>query len=201
MAMATARTIPDDWYPGAIPPNAVLDETALIETSYSFVPYRSEAPIGLRMGRGSGIYTGTSLHIGRRGQVVVGNYALVTAVQIICDSLIEIGDYALISWNVILMDTYRVPFDPVDRRLELERIPSRVPRSIQSDVAAQPIHIGSNVWIGFDACVLPGVTIGEGSIVGARSIVVEDVPPYTIVAGNPTRFIRRLETENNHHGS
>ncbi len=198
--MATARTIPDDWYPGAIPRNAVLDETALIETSYSFVPYRSEAPVGLQMGRGSGIYTGTSLHIGRRGRVIVGNYALVTAVQIICDSEIEIGDYALISWNVILMDTYRFAFDPAVRRRELERVPLREPRSITSDVPALPIRIGSNVWIGFDACVLPGVTIGEGAIVGARSIVVEDVEPYTIVAGNPARVIRRLNMEKSHRG-
>jgi acetyltransferase-like isoleucine patch superfamily enzyme len=49
------------------------------------------------------------------------------------------------------------------------------------------------VWIGFDACVLPGVTIGEGSVVGAKSVVNENVPPYTVVAGNPARVIRQLD--------
>jgi acetyltransferase-like isoleucine patch superfamily enzyme len=59
----------------------------------------------------------------------------------------------------------------------------------------RPIRIGRNVWIGFDCCVLPGVTIGDGSIVGARSVVCEDVPPYTVVAGNPARVIRKIEND------
>ncbi len=199
--MRGGDTIPGDWHPGTIPQNVVLDETALIETTYSFLRYRSEAPVGLQLGRGSGIYSGTMLDVGPRGRIRVGKYALVTAVQIICDEEIEIGDCALLSWNVVLMDTYRVPIDPIGRRRELERVPLRVPRRVDAEVPTRPIRIGNNVWIGFDACVLPGVTIGEGSIVGARSIVVKDVPPYTIVAGNPARFIRRLDMENIHHGS
>lgn len=199
--MAGGRAIPGDWHPGTIPDNVVLDGTALIETTYSFLPYRSEAAVGLQLGPGSGIYTGTMLDVGPRGRVRLGACALVTAVQIICDAEIEIGDYALLSWNVILMDTYRVPFDPDERRRVLEGVPVRAPRRIEGETSARPIRIGSNVWIGFDACVLPGVTIGEGAIVGARSIVVEDVAPYTIVAGNPARLIRRLDTEDTPHGS
>jgi len=56
----------------------------------------------------------------------------------------------------------------------------------------QPIRLGCNCWVGFGACVLPGVRIGEGSIVAARSVVTEDVPDYVIVAGNPARFVRDL---------
>ncbi len=51
------------------------------------------------------------------------------------------------------------------------------------------------MWIGFNTCILPGVTIGEGAIVGARSLVLEDVAPYTVVGGNPARFIRRLDLD------
>jgi acetyltransferase-like isoleucine patch superfamily enzyme len=54
------------------------------------------------------------------------------------------------------------------------------------------VRIGRAAWIGFDACVLPGVTIGEGAVVGARSVVTADVEPFTIVAGNPARLVRRL---------
>jgi acetyltransferase-like isoleucine patch superfamily enzyme len=60
---------------------------------------------------------------------------------------------------------------------------------------ARPIVLRDNVWIGFDAIILPGVTIGEGSIVGARSVVTEDVPPYTIAAGNPARIIRAISPD------
>jgi acetyltransferase-like isoleucine patch superfamily enzyme len=48
------------------------------------------------------------------------------------------------------------------------------------------------VWIGFDACMLPGVDIGEGSVIGARSVVSESVEPYSVVVGNPARVVRRL---------
>lgn len=51
-------------------------------------------------------------------------------------------------------------------------------------------EIGSDVWIGFKAVIMPGIKIGDGAIVGARSLVTRDVPPYTIVGGNPARVIR-----------
>lgn len=52
------------------------------------------------------------------------------------------------------------------------------------------ITIGHDVWIGYDATILPGVTVGHGAIVAAKSVVASDVPPYAIVAGNPARVVR-----------
>jgi len=60
-------------------------------------------------------------------------------------------------------------------------------------VKSRPIIIEDNVWIGFDCVVLSGVTIGEGAIISARSVVREDVEPWTIVAGNPAVKIKKLE--------
>jgi acetyltransferase-like isoleucine patch superfamily enzyme len=192
--MKPGETLPWDWYSGIIPKNALIDETAYIETTFSFYLYRSTAPIGLRIGFGASTYLGTMFDVGPKGRVSLGKYALVHGARIICDDEIKIDDYALISWNVVLMDTYRVSLDPSERRQQLARLPKRSPRCLDGDrAAARPIHIKSNVWIGFDACVLPGVTIGEGSIVGARSVVTADVAPYTVVAGNPARVIRTLE--------
>jgi len=51
--------------------------------------------------------------------------------------------------------------------------------------------IGNDVWIGYRACILPGVTIGDGAIIGSFSVVTKDVPPYTIVGGNPAKPIRK----------
>jgi len=51
--------------------------------------------------------------------------------------------------------------------------------------------IGNDVWIGMEAIVMPGVTIGDGAIIGARSVVVNDVEPYTIVGGNPAKAIKK----------
>jgi acetyltransferase-like isoleucine patch superfamily enzyme len=191
--MSPERTLPWDWYPGTVPTNTAIDETAYIETSFSFVLYRSEQPVGVRMGRGASTYLGTMFDLGPRGKVSLGDYSLVHGARFICDESVEIGDYALVSWNVVFMDSYRVPTDVGERRRELEQAAARRPRFLGADVPARPIRVGQNVWIGFDACILPGVTIGDGSIVGARSVVRDSVDPYTVVAGNPARVIRRLE--------
>ncbi len=53
------------------------------------------------------------------------------------------------------------------------------------------IVIGNDVWLGYRAVILAGVTVGDGAIVGAYSVVIKDVPPYSIVAGNPARVIRQ----------
>jgi acetyltransferase-like isoleucine patch superfamily enzyme len=111
----------------------------------------------------------------------------------VCDELIEIGDYALISWNVVLMDTYRLSYDKGRRREALRQLPLGPRHWVESQIEPRPVRIGRNTWIGFDSCILPGVTVGEGSIVGARSVVDRDVPPHTIVAGNPARIIRAIE--------
>jgi carbonic anhydrase/acetyltransferase-like protein (isoleucine patch superfamily) len=180
------RVIAGDWYPGAVPDGAQVDATAYVGSSYSFERYRSELPVGVQVGRGASLCDATSLDIGPCGVVRLGECALVTAARIVCDQMIEIGDHALVSWDVVLMDAYRVPLDPAARK-----------RRMQGDVSvamerARPIRIGHNSWIGFGACVLPGVTVGDCAIVAARSVVAADVPPYVVVAGNPARIVRRL---------
>ena len=74
-------------------------------------------------------------------------------------------------------------------------MPDSTPRHLDADGTARPVRIGRGAWIGFDSCVLPGVTVGEGAVVGARSVVTTDVEPFTIVAGNPARLIRRFTAE------
>jgi putative colanic acid biosynthesis acetyltransferase WcaF len=56
-----------------------------------------------------------------------------------------------------------------------------------------PIHVGDQAWICADAFVGPGVTVGEGAVVGARAVVVKDVEPWNVVAGNPAKFIKQRE--------
>ena len=61
---------------------------------------------------------------------------------------------------------------------------------------ARPIRIGHDVWIGGGAIILPGVTIGDRSVIGAGSVVVRDVPAATVVVGNPARILRALDDRN-----
>jgi maltose O-acetyltransferase len=69
--------------------------------------------------------------------------------------------------------------------------PLDVATRISGPELATPVTIGDNVWIGGRAIILPGVTIGEGAVIGAGSVVTRDVEAGAIVAGNPARFIRR----------
>lgn len=192
--MATVGlTLPWDWHPGTVPPNIEIGEGAYIETSYSFHQCRSEQHPAVTLGRGSQVYLAMMFDLGKRGHVGLGDYSSMTGGRIICDDEITIGRYCLISWNVIIMDTYRLPLDAPSRREALDRVAHTRDRVITSFYdSPRPVRIGDNVWIGFDACILPGVHVGEGSVVAAKAVVAEDVPPYTVVGGNPARLIRKL---------
>ena len=191
IALSKDRRLINDWYDGTVPHNVRLDPESYVETTESFQLFRSRAELGLAIGAGAGVYTGSMFDVGPCGCVRVGRYSMINCARLICDASIEIGDHVLISWNAVIMDTYRRPTDAAARRAEVIRLCwQRIAPDEQYD--ARPVVLRDNVWIGFDAIILPGVTIGEGSIVGARSVVTHDVPPYTIAAGNPARVIRAL---------
>jgi acetyltransferase-like isoleucine patch superfamily enzyme len=195
MNLIVNRKVPGDWHDGIVPENVRIAEAAHLETSYSFLLYRSGLPEGVRIGRGSTVYLGCMFDVGPRGRVSIGNFSLINGAWFICDARIEIGDYALISWNVVFMDNYRAAINSKQRRRQVQQVPIAQPRRLLAESPAKPIRVGRNVWVGFDSCVLPGVTIGDGSIVGARSVVAGDVPPFTFVAGNPARVIRKIEND------
>ncbi len=89
---------------------------------------------------------------------------------------IYIGNNVLIGHCVTLATLNHIQ-SPKDRG-------SMIPRSI---------HIGDNVWIGSDSTILPGITIGDGAIVAAGSVVTKDVAPNTVVGGVPAKFIKNIE--------
>ena len=63
--------------------------------------------------------------------------------------------------------------------------------SLQMDLNLRPIQIGNKVWIAAKAIILPGVSIGEGAVVGAGAVVAKDVPPWSVVVGNPARVVKK----------
>ena len=91
--------------------------------------------------------------------------------------LVTIGARTLIASNVSLYSGTH-PLDPDVRN------------GTRGPELGKEIHIEEDCWIGGNVTILPGVRIGKGSVVGAASVVTKDVPPYTIVAGNPARKIK-----------
>ena len=196
MIGSTLRQYPCDWEPVPMRDNIIIDPTAHIDTAFSFDLCRSELPVAIELGRGSQVLSGTMLDVGQQGRVKVGNCSMLNACWLIADSEIIIGDYTMMSWSVVIMDSYRFSRNREQRRRQLKELSLNTGRKAPTSVAAaRPVLIGNNVWIGFEACILPGVKVGDGALIGARSVVIEDVPPYTIVAGNPARVVRQFARE------
>jgi acetyltransferase-like isoleucine patch superfamily enzyme len=116
------------------------------------------------------VESGGRLRIGARSLVNFGT-------SIVALESVDIGERCLIGTHCMIMDT---PFHDVDPERRLE------------PPVARPIKIGDNVWLGARVVVMPGVTIGDDSVVGVGSIVTHDVPARTLVAGVPAAFIRTL---------
>lgn len=96
-----------------------------------------------------------------------------SGVRIECWESVTIGDHVVIGWDTTIMDA------------DLHGLAGAPERRL-------PVVIGSGVWIGARAIILPGVTVGDFAVVAAGSVVTRDVPPRTVVAGNPARVIREL---------
>jgi acetyltransferase-like isoleucine patch superfamily enzyme len=62
----------------------------------------------------------------------------------------------------------------------------------EQGVSTKPVTIGNDIWIGANAVILPGVTIGDHSVVAAGAVVTKDVPPHSLVAGVPARIIKQI---------
>jgi acetyltransferase-like isoleucine patch superfamily enzyme len=108
---------------------------------------------------------------------------------------IEIGDRVLISHNVNIHDTDGHPINAGARHKHFQEILTVGHPCENIDIPTAPVTIEDDVWIGFNSTILKGVTIGRGAIIGASSVVTKDVPAYTIVAGNPAKFIRNIDKD------
>ena len=106
---------------------------------------------------------------------------------------IEIGDDVMISWGVTIADHNSHALSFSQRAKDV--MDWRSGKKDWTYVKMAPVMIESKVWIGFNAIVLKGVTIGEGAVVGAGAVVTKDVPPWTVVAGNPAKIIREIPAD------
>ncbi|MGL6100292.1 MAG: DapH/DapD/GlmU-related protein [Fusobacteriaceae bacterium] len=107
-----------------------------------------------------------SVHIGGVGEIII-------------------GDNVLIASRVYITDTCHGDYNDEVKQSNPKEIPHT------REITYKPVKIGNNVWIGEGCAILPGVTIGDGVIIGANSVVTKDIPENSIAVGNPIIIIKK----------
>ena len=126
-------------------------------------------------GRSSGITltVGSNCHMGDN-------------VHIVASESVTIGDNCLLASKIFISDTSHGNYQG-----DGQSSPASDPNS--RPLHSRPVAIGTNVWIGENVCVLPGVSIGDGAIINANAVVTKDVPAASIAAGVPARVIKQWD--------
>ncbi len=129
------------------------------------------------------------VRIGRHTMVCdshIGRYSYIGEGSVVHAAVV--GRFCSVAWGVTLgasahhldrATTHTFPWNAIDGGFVYER-----------GLVPEPVHIGHDVWIGCNAIVLSGVTVGNGAVIGAGALVMDDVPDYAIVVGSPARTIR-----------
>jgi maltose O-acetyltransferase len=173
-----------ELYPGDDPELIrELDRRQALVTALNAIPYerteeREAALAELLAGIGEETFVRTPFYCDYGDGITIGSRTFVNFNCTMLDGApIAIGDEVLIASGVQLI-TASHPIDPVPRRDAWER--------------ALPIAIADGVWLGAGAIVLPGVSIGENTVVGAGALVTKDLPAGVVAYGNPARVVREI---------
>ncbi len=180
-----------------IHPSVIIDPSASVKI---FNP-PNPPKICLEIEEGSHIFSSfnllrpeSTIHIGKRCQL--GNSLFISA-----DS-IEVGDDVIMAWGGTVIDSDNHSIYWNERQYDVERCRNDYLSTKGMDIArshdwskvnSSKVTINNKAWIGFNVSILKGVTIGEGAIIGAESVVTSDVKPWHIGAGNPFKHIRPVK--------
>lgn len=174
-----------------------LGENTNIEGLYLQVRQPQERKVYLCVGCDS-VINGSFVFEIASGKITIGSRTFIGGGMFICIEEIEIGNDVMFSWGCTVADNNSHSHIWQERKndvLEWKRGLDENKIGAYKDwtnVKRAKITIKDKAWIGFNSIILKGVTIGEGAIVGAGSVVTKDVPDWTIVAGNPAKIIREI---------
>jgi acetyltransferase-like isoleucine patch superfamily enzyme len=130
------------------------------------------------------------------GEIHIGDNSYIGENTKVWSSIfVKIGNNVSIAHNCNIFDNDTHPIDYLERRKDIYNIIFKGKRDDYSSLKKNSIIIDDDVWIGCNVIILKGVKIGKGSIIAAGSVVVKDVPPWTMIAGNPSVIKKKLENE------
>ncbi|MEY2511833.1 MAG: hypothetical protein QOE26_2596 [Verrucomicrobiota bacterium] len=185
------RRIEGDWWADPIPPNVHFGAGFYCETAQIFRFLRNREEGAVKLGDYVSCYAGCSFSLGVKGRCTVGDFTLMNGALVMAEERIEIGSHCLISWNVGIADSDFHPLAPAQRIIDAHALaPFFKDRPPRPKLRTLPVIISDNVWIGMNAIILKGVTIGENSVVAAGAVVTKSVPANVVVAGNPAVVVR-----------
>lgn len=138
-----------------------------------------------------------------KGEIEIGDRVFINAgTDIISRSKVKFGNDITVAWGCTFYDHNSHSMDWKERRNDLmqqikdyKESGDFIKNKNWDVVKSRPIIIEDKVWIGLNCTILNGVTIGEGAIIGAKSVVREDVPPWSVVVGNPAKVIKKIENK------
>ncbi len=170
----------------------IMGEGSVLYYPAKMINYASKEKI--RIGKNSHINGELMIWPYSKG-IIVGDNSYVGINSFIrSEEYISIGDNVLIAHNVNIIDTDSHEIDCGKRaRGFLNQINNGFLEQ-KGEVKTSPIIIEDYVWISYNVSILKGVTIGKGAIVAAGSVVTKDVEPFTLVAGNPAKFVKKLDS-------
>jgi acetyltransferase-like isoleucine patch superfamily enzyme len=176
----------------AIGKRRLAGKVSLVVGSRSRVLAHRITPVpGCQAEFGSDCIINAKISFDREGaSFICGDRCYIGASQMVLAQSRSMGDDVVISWGVTIVDHNSHAVEWSDRAGDV--LDWAQGRKDWTNVKIAPVQIASKVWIGFNAIILKGVTIGEGAIVAAGAVVTKDVAPFTVVAGNPARVIRTL---------
>jgi acetyltransferase-like isoleucine patch superfamily enzyme len=188
------RHVEDDWYPEPIPFNVEFGEGFYCESAQVFKKMLSKKPRAVVFGDHVSVYAGCSFAIQKDGRCIVGDFTLLNGAIVMAEELVEIGSHCLISWGVGIADSDFHPLEPAQRLIDSQALaPFFKDRPARPKLKTARVKIGDNVWIGMNAVILKGVTIGENSVVAAGAVVTKSFPANTIAAGNPAVAVKKFQ--------
>jgi acetyltransferase-like isoleucine patch superfamily enzyme len=166
-----------------------FDNTANITTEASIVNYTNDKS-SIKIGANS-LIRGELVAFNLGGRIEVGDNCFIgPGTRIWSAKKISIGNRVLISHNINIHDNNSHPLDSKMRHEDFMYMIENNGLLKTSDLNEKEIIIEDDVWIGFNSVILKGIKIKRGAIIGANTIVTEDVPEYAVVIGNPARIIK-----------
>ena len=190
-AIKPGEKIAGDWCNLSVPHNIAVGENSVIDSAVIFKQFFSKLPVGLKIGNNVTIRS-ANLATEENALIEIGDYTFISNASIACHHKITIGKYVCIAGGVNIVDTDFHPITPAERLADTIALSPVGIKNSRPVFISKPVIIEDEVWIGFNATILKGVTIGKGAIIQPGSVIVKDVAPGQIMAGNPAIAVNEI---------